>query len=161
MIGESWALRAILAIPEAIRLAQTSCARSRRDGRRRETALCACVAGFIRNQESRSTGRLQARALMAERRCRRGIGPPWAGAAGDRGIDEAGRDHIAANAFLFHRHARWRATSYSAANPIRLLSNSTTGPAESTCSSSNVRHSQPMARSTWLAAFWALLLKVW
>ena len=101
MIGESWALRAILAIPEAIRLAQRSCARSRRDGRRRETALCACVAGFIRNQESRSTGRLQARALVAERHCRRGIGPPRAGAAGDRGIDEAGRDHIAANAFLF------------------------------------------------------------
>ena len=41
LIGDSWALRAILAIPEAIRLAQTSCARSRRDGRHRETALCA------------------------------------------------------------------------------------------------------------------------
>src|SRR4051812_10329607 len=33
MIGDSWALRAILAIPEAIRLAQTSCARSRPLGR--------------------------------------------------------------------------------------------------------------------------------
>src|SRR5258708_6503532 len=39
MIGDSWALRAILAIPEAIRLAQRSCARSRPDGRHRETAL--------------------------------------------------------------------------------------------------------------------------
>jgi hypothetical protein len=38
MIGNSWALPAILAIPEAIRRAQTSCARSRPCGRRRATA---------------------------------------------------------------------------------------------------------------------------
>src|SRR5439155_14463535 len=80
----------------------------------------ACVAGFIRNQESRSTGHLQARALVAERRCRRGIGPPWAGAAVDRGIDEAGRDHIAANAFYpaprpLARHELFRRKSHSPA----------------------------------------------
>src|SRR5213076_1895732 len=101
MIGHSWALRSILAIPEAIRLAQTSCARSRRDGRHRETAHAQGVAGFIRNHEPRSTGCLRASTLVAERSCRRGSGPPSAGAAVGRGIDEAGRDHIAANAVLF------------------------------------------------------------
>ena len=35
------------------------------------------------------------------------------------------------------------------------------GPATSTCISSKVRHSQPIERNTWLAAFCTLLLKVW
>ena len=43
----------------------------------------------------------------------------------------------------------------------RLASSSMAGPATSTCISSNVRHSQPIERNTWLAAFCTLLPKLW
>ena len=139
--------------------------------------MCAGVGRSLRNRERRSIGGLPSGALAAEWHSRRAIGSPEVGAVPGRTIDEPGaitlrrtfRSSLARHGLVHAVESRvalrftraTQSTSYSAANPIRLLSKSTTGPEESTCSSSNVRHSQPMARSTWLAAFCALLLKLW
>ena len=73
----------------------------------------------------------------------------------DRPAMSVARSHCSERAFLT------APPGACAATPVRLSSNSMTGPAKSTCISSNVRHSQPMGGSTWLAAFCTLLLKVW
>ena len=46
------------------------------------------VGRFIRDQEQRSIGDLPAGALAAERHCQRTVGPPAAGVAAHRGVDE-------------------------------------------------------------------------